>query len=156
MHEAAWNYQNNQLAAFNHSEDARMSYEKALRNLVVFLFPHYIEAFKCHRAWQGHWTILVLECLTVADELGWYHRWYKRADLRKPWIEKTCWKDLSSVPQEDHQSSYVSGLAALGSPKQLSYGHPQVLGLYFDHVYHQSRHVGQLTQKSRNTAADYN
>ena len=70
LHEAAWNYQNNRVAAFNHSEDARMSYEKGLWNLVVFLFAHYIEAFECHGARQGHQAILALECLTVADELG--------------------------------------------------------------------------------------
>ena len=133
-----------------------MSYEKVLQNLVVFLFAHYIEAFECHGARQGHRAILALECLTVPDELGWYHRWYKRADLWKPGIKKTHWKDLASTPQEDHRSSYVSGLAALGSPKQPSYGHPQVLGRYFDHVYHQSRHVGQLTQKARYKATDYN
>ena len=58
------------MAAFNHSEDARMSYEKGLRNLIVFLFAHYIEAFECLGAWQGHRAILVLEYLMVADELG--------------------------------------------------------------------------------------
>ena len=156
LHKAAWNYQNNRVAAFNHSEDARMSYEKGLWNLVVFLFAHYIEAFECHGAWQGHQAILVLECLTVADELGRYHRWYKRANLQKPGIEKTHWKDLPSTPMEDHRSSYISGLAALGSPKQPSYGHPQVLGRYFDHIYHQSRNVGQLIQKARDKAIDYN
>ena len=123
LHEAAWNYRNNQVAFFNHHEDAWMSYEKALQNLVVFLFTHYIEAFECHGARQGHRAILVLECLTVADELGWYHRWYKWANLWKPRIEKKHWKDLPSNPQEDHQSSYTSGLAALGSPRQPSYGH---------------------------------
>ena len=128
LHKAAWNYRNNWVAAFNHSEDTRMSYKKALQNLVVFLFAHYIEAFECHGARQGHRAILVLECLTVADELGWYHRWYKRANLWKPGIEKTHWKDLASMSQEDHQSSYASGLAALGSPKQPSSRHPQVLG----------------------------
>ena len=46
LHEAAWNYWNNWVAPFNHSEDARMSYEKGLQNLVVFLFTHYIEAFE--------------------------------------------------------------------------------------------------------------
>ena len=70
LHEAAWNYRNNRVAAFNHSEDARMSYEKGLWNLVVFLFAHYIEAFECHGAQQGHQAILALECLMVADELG--------------------------------------------------------------------------------------
>ena len=57
---------------------------------------------------------------------------------------------------EDHRSSYIAGLAALGSPKQLSYGHLQVLGWYFDHVYHQSRNVGQLTWKARDKTTNYN
>ena len=156
LHEAAWNYWNNRVAAFNHLEDARMSYDKWLRNLVVFLFAHYIKAFECHGAQQGHRAILVLQCLMVADKLGRYHRWYKRADLRKHGIEKTHWKDLPSAPMEDHWSSYISRLAALGSPKQPSYGHPQVLGQYFDHVYHQSRNVGQLTWKARDKTTDYN
>ena len=156
LHQAAWNYRNNRVAAFARSEDNRMSYKKALRNLIVFLFAHYIEAFECHDARQVHRAILALECLTVANELGCYHRWYKRADLRKPGIEKMCWKDLPSVPQEDHRSSYASGLAALGSPKQPSYRHPQKLGRYFDHVYHQSRNVGQLTRKSRDQDTGYN
>ena len=156
LHQAAWNYLNNWVAAFARSEDNRMSYEKALRNLIVFLFTHYIEAFECHGARQGHWAILALECLTVADELGRYHRWYKRADLRKPGIEKMHWKDLPSVPQEDHRSSYASRLAALGSPKQPLYRHLQKLGHYFNHVYHQSRNVGQLTRKSQDQDTSYN
>ena len=151
LHQAAWNYRNNRVATFNHSEDARMSYEKVLQNLVVFL-----SCITSRPLRQGHGAILALECLMVADELGWYHCWYKRADLQKPGIEKTHWKDLPSTPQEDHQSSYISGLAALGSPKQPSYGHPQVLGQYFDHVYHQSRNVGQLTRKAQDKATDYN
>ena len=57
---------------------------------------------------------------------------------------------------EVHQSSYISRLAALGSPKQLSYGHTQVLSWYFDHVYHQSQNVGQLTPKARDKATNYN
>ena len=135
LHQAARTYRNNQVAAFARSEDNCMSYEKALRNLIVFLFAHYIEAFECHGARQGHQTILALECLTVADELGRYHCWYKRADLQKPRIEKMCWKDLPSVPQEDHRSSYASGLAALGSPKQPSYVSICNLFLsYFPHI----------------------
>ena len=156
LHQAMWNYHNNWVAAFTRSEDTCMSYEKALWNLIVFLFAHYIKAFECHGARQGHQAILALECLTVANELGCYHCWYKRADLRKPGIEKMRCKDLPSVPQEDHWSSYASRLAALGSPKQPSYGHPQKLGRYFDHVYHQSRNVCQLTRKSSDQDTGYN
>ena len=60
LHQAAWNYRNNRVAAFAQSQDNPMSYEKALRNLIVFLFAHYIEAFECHGARQGHWAILAL------------------------------------------------------------------------------------------------
>ena len=57
---------------------------------------------------------------------------------------------------DDHRSSYISRLAALGSLKQPSYRHPQVLGWNFDHVYHQSQNVGQLTRKARDKTTDYN
>ena len=75
---------------------------------------------------------------------------------RSPEARYRGWKDLPSVPQEDHQSSYASRLAALGSPKQPLYGHPQKLNHYFDHIYHQSRNVGQLTRKSRDQDTGYN
>ena len=75
---------------------------------------------------------------------------------RSPEAGDRGWKDLPSVPQEDHQSSYASRLAALGSPKQPLYGHPQKLSHYFDHIHHQSRNVGQLTRKSRDQDTGYN
>ena len=156
LHDAVWNYRNNRVTALNHREDTRMSYKKALWNLVVFIFAHYIESFECHGARQDHRAILALKCLTVADELGRYHRWYKQADLRKPGIEKTHWKDLLSEPQEDCRSSYTLALATLGSPKQPSYGHPKLLGQYFDHVYHQSWNIEHLTWKAWFKATDYN
>ena len=133
-----------------------MSYEKALWNLIVFMFRHYIDTFECHGAQKGHRAILALECFRVADELGRYHRWYKRADLWKPRVLKTQWKELPHEPQDDSHSSYNSALAAMGNPKQPPYGHPKLLGRYFDHVYHQSQNIGQLTLKNRYQATDYN
>ena len=117
LHEAAWNYQNNQVAAFNHLEDARMSYEKGLRKPGSVLVHTLHQGLRVPWAWQGHWAILALECLTVADELGQYHHWYKRANLWKPGIEKTRWKDLASTPMEDHWSSYISGVGSSGQPQ---------------------------------------
>ena len=101
-----------------------MSYEKALRNLIVFMFGYYIDGFESH----GTRTILALECLTVADELGRFHWLYKRADLKKPGVMRTQWKELPHKPQDDCHDSYNSALAALGSPKQPSYGHWKLLG----------------------------
>ena len=39
---------------------------------------------------------------------------------------------------------------------QPSYGHPKLLGRYFDHVYHMSRNIGQLTRKNWDKTTDYN
>ena len=116
LHEAAWNYWNNQAKVFGTGPDVRMSYEKALRNLIVFMFSYYIDAFECHGAWKGHQAILALECFTVADQLGRFHCWYKRADLQKLGVMKTRWKELPHEPQDDCLSSYNSTLAAMGSP----------------------------------------
>ena len=69
---------------------------------------------------------------------------------------KTWWKELSQKPQDDCCYSYNSALAALGSPKQPSYGHLKLLGWYFNHIYHMSRNIGHLTRKSRDKATDYN
>ena len=57
LHEAAWNYQNNRAKVFGTGPDVRMSYEKALRNL-VFMFGYYIHAFECYGARKGHRAIL--------------------------------------------------------------------------------------------------
>ena len=59
-------------------------------------------------------------------------------------------------PQDDCHNSYNLALAALGNPKQPSYGHPKLLGRYFNHVYHMSQNIGQLTRKSWDKATDYN
>ena len=136
--------------------DVQMSYKKALRNLIVFMFGYYIDAFKCHGPEKGHWAILALECFMVADQLGRFHHWYKRANLRKPRVMKTRWKELPHEPQDDCCSSYNSALAAMGSPMQPSYGHQKLLSWYYDHVYHQSQHIGQLTRKKRDDSIDYN
>ena len=156
LHEAAWNYRNNRAKVFGTSQNVRMSYDKALRNLIVFMFGYYIDTFESYGARKGHRAILALECLTVTDELGRFHQWYKRADLQKPGVMRTQWKELPQKLQDDCHNSYNSALAALGSPMQPSYGHPKLLGRYFDHVYHMSHNIGQLTWKNRDKTTDYN
>ena len=47
-------------------------------------------------------------------------------------------------------------LAAMGSPMQPSYGHLKLLGRYYNHVYHQSQNIGQLTWKKWDDSTDYN
>ena len=58
--------------------------------------------------------------------------------------------------QDDSLSSYTSALAMLGSSKLPSFGHPNLLGQYFDHVYHQSWNIRHLTWKAWDKSTDYN
>ena len=44
----------------------------------------------------------------------------------------------------------------MGSPMQPSYRHLKLLSQYYDHVYHQSQNIGQLTQKKRDDSSNYN
>ena len=48
----------------------RILYERALRNLMVFMFSHYINHLENTGALEGHQTLMVHEYLTVASALG--------------------------------------------------------------------------------------
>ena len=120
------------------------------------MFGYYIDAFECYGAQKGHRAILAQECFMVADQLLRFHHWYKRVDLQKPGVMNTRWEELPHEPQDDCCSSYNSTLAAMGSPMQASYRHPKLLGRYYDHMYHQSQNIGQLTWKKWDDSTNYN
>ena len=49
----------------------QITYERALRNLTVLMFSHYMHQLECSRSLKGHWTLMVHECLQVAAESSW-------------------------------------------------------------------------------------
>ena len=53
---------------------AGLTYERALRNLIVAMYGHYVDLFRCHSAMAGHRLVLAYNCLEVAAKLGRYHR----------------------------------------------------------------------------------
>ena len=67
LHQAALNYRVNWTLDTSLPDGQRqILYEKALRNLIVLMYSHYIDVFECHSSQFGHRTILVWECLQVA------------------------------------------------------------------------------------------
>ena len=48
----------------------RITYERALRNLVVAMYGHYVDLFRCHSATAGHRIVLAYNCLEVAPNWG--------------------------------------------------------------------------------------
>ena len=45
------------------------------------MFSHYINHLENTGALEGHWTLMVHECLTVASALGHFHQWQRRVEL---------------------------------------------------------------------------
>ena len=141
LHQAALNYRVNRTSDTSISEGHRqISYEKALRNLVVLMFGHYVDVFECHSSRFGHRTILVWECLQVAQGLGRYHRFIKRGETRD-------WTIQLPIADDDARWEFSSAMSLLGDARDPTYAHPLALGQYFDQVYHQGRFPGELPKR---------
>ena len=55
-----------------------ITYEWALRNLIVSMYGHYVDLFRCHSSTAGHRIVLAYNCLEVAAKLGRCHRAVRR------------------------------------------------------------------------------
>ena len=141
LHQAALNYRvNRTLDTTIANRQRKISYEKALRNLIVLMFGHYVDVFECHSSRFGHRTILVWECLQVAQGLGRYHRFIKRGETRD-------WTAKLPVANDDPQWDFSTAMALLGDARDPTFAHPLALAQYFDQVYHQGRFPGELPKR---------
>ena len=77
---------------------AEITYERALQNLVVAMYGHYVDLFHCHTATAGHRMVLTYNCLEVAAKLGHYHRAVRRL---QPGEELLDWITTLEVPAGD-------------------------------------------------------
>ena len=106
-------------AARNYIENMRreetgicgITYERALRNLVVAMYGHYVDLFRCHSSTAGHRIVLAYNCLEVATKLGRYHQAVQR---RQPGEELPDWIPTPEVPAGDRLLDYVDAFTLLG------------------------------------------
>ena len=141
LHVATQNYRTNWALDTTLPDPQRLiPYEKALRNLVVLMFGHYIDVFECHSSRFGHRTILVWECFQVAQGLGRYHRFIKRGETRD-------WTAKLPIAKDDKRWDFSTAVTLLGDARDPTYAHPLALGQYFDQVYHQGRFPGELPRR---------
>ena len=108
--------------------------------MIVLMFGHYVDMFECHSSRFGHRTILVWECLQVAQGLGRYHRFIKRGKTRD-------WTIPLPIADDDVRWDFSSAMSLLGDARDPTYAHPLALGQYFDQVYHQGRFLGDLPKR---------
>ena len=79
LHIAAKNYVRNYAYSTGIHQNQWISYERALRNLTVLMFSHFVHQLESSGSTEGHWILIAHECLQVAAALSHYHRWQCQA-----------------------------------------------------------------------------
>ena len=144
-------------AARNYVENVRreetriggITYERALWNLVVAMYGHYMDLFRCHSSTAGHRIVLAYNCLEVAAKLGRYHRAVRR---RQPGEELLDWIPTPEIPAGDSRLDYVDAFTLLGDAMHPAYGHPKMLARAYDQVYYEGREMGNLLLRGKKMA----
>ena len=144
-------------AARNYTENIRreevgvagITYERALQNLIVAMYGHYVDLFRCHSATVGHRLVLAYNCLEVAAKLGRYHRavWQLQ-----PGEELPDWISTPDILAGDMRLNYIDAFTLLGDALHPAYGHPMTLARAYDHVYHEGWEMGNLPLRGKKNA----
>ena len=147
LHHAAKNYAHNYGLTAGLHKNRRIPYERALRNLVVLMFSHYVNHLECTGSLKGHRTLMVYECLVVAAALGQYHRWQRRVSPQDQ--DTNDWIKVPVIPKGDFQLKYSPALTLLGNAQNPAYAHPKLLARCFDNVYFCGWIIGDLPVRGR-------
>ena len=108
----------------------------------MLMFLHYINHLENTGALEGHWTLMVYKCLTVASAFGRFHcwqRWVKPEDH-----DKLDWEKVLVIGVGDFRHKYSPVLVLLGSAQHPTYVHLKLLGQCYDNIYHQGQLIGDL------------
>ena len=144
---AAQNYTNN--VRREETGICGITYETALRNLVVAMYGHWMDLFRCHSSMAGHRIVLAYNCLEVAAKLGHYHWAVWR---RQPGEELPDWIPTPEIPAGDRRLDYVDAFTLLGDTMHPAYGHPKKLAQAYDQVYYEGREMGNLPLRGKKMA----
>ena len=147
LHHAAKNYARNYGLTAGLHQNQHIPYEQALRNLVVLMFSHYVNHLECTGSLEGHWTLMVHECLVVAAALGRYHRWQCWVNPQDQ--DTHDWTKVPVIPKGDFRHKYSLALTLLGNAQNPAYAHPKLLGRCFDNVYFCGQIIGDLPARGR-------
>ena len=144
LHIAMKNYTRNYTYTARIHQNRWITYERALRNLTVLMFSHFVHQLENSRSLKGHWTLIVHECLQVAATLGRYHRWQCRVNLQEISSENADWNKIPKVTKDDFRHKYSPALTLLGNAQNPAFAHLKLLGHCYDNVYFSGRLIGDL------------
>ena len=149
LHIATKNYARNYTYTARIHQNWWITYERALRNLTVLMFSHFVHQLENSRSLEGHQTLIVHECLQVVAALGRYHRWQCRVNLQEISSENADWNKIPKVTKDDFRHKYSPALTLLGNAQNPAFAHPKLLGRCYDNVYFSGRFIGDLLARGK-------
>ena len=149
LHIATKNYAQNYSYTAGIHQNRQITYKRALRNLTVLMFSHYVHQLENSGSLEGHRTLIVHECLQVAAALGRYHHWQCQVNLQEISSENADWKKIPKVGKDDFQHKYSPALTLLGNTQNPVFAHPKLLGRCYDNVYFNGRLIGDLSARGK-------
>ena len=149
LHLAAKNYTHNYAYSTGIHQNRWITYERALRNLTVLMFSHFVHQLENSGSIEGHQTLIVHECLQVAAALGRYHRWQCRVNLQEISSENANWNKIPTVAKGYYRFKYSPALTLLGNAQNPAYAHPKLLGCCYNKVYYNGQFIGDLPARGK-------
>ena len=145
LHLAAKTYVHNYTAG--QPQNRQITYERALQNLTVLMFSHYINHIENTGSLEGRQTLMAHECLTVVATYGHFHHWQRRVEPAGR--DKPDQMKVPTISAGDFRYKYSPALDLLGNAQHPTYAHPKLLGWYFDNVYHQGWLIRDLPARGK-------
>ena len=149
LHIAVKNYIRNYAYSAGIHQNQRISYKRALRNLTVLMFSHFIHQLESSGSTEGHRILIAHECLQVAAALSRYHQWQHWVNLQEISGENADWNKTPTIAKGDFWLKYSSALTLLGNAQNPAYAHPKLLGRSYDNVYYNRRLIGDLPARGK-------
>ena len=158
---AANNYKENLNSLYRHP-DLTLTIDKALRNIIVSAYSHYIDSWPMNGACVGHRTILMRSMLQFAMHYGWYKRcqWHLTKDRKRKGLPLSVpmpSMDITTLLDKEEENlklwqinvTHVSIMDLLGDPGNPLYAELHSMAEHYDAMLVGTRALGDLPERTR-------
>ena len=155
------NYKDNLNSLYRHP-DMMLTADRALRNVIVSAYSHYINTWAMNGACVGHCAVLMRSMLRFAMHLGRYRCWERhiaKEHRRKGTPPTTPWPtiDIDALLTDEEENLKLEQISAtharildlLGDPGNPLYAEPHSMAEHFDPMMLGTCSVGQLPNRGR-------
>ena len=158
---AANNYKENLNSLYRHP-DLTLTIDKALHNIIVSAYSHYIDSWPMNGAWVGHRAILMRSMLQFAMHYGRYRRCQRHLckDRRRKDLPSSVpmpSMDIAALLDDEEENlrlrqinaTHVSIMDLLGDPGNPLYAEPHSMAEHYDAMLVGARALGDLPERTR-------